>query len=605
MKHHHKWTLARLLLRRRTPQIPAFPATDGDIPAPGTARRAAPGDLQRLVDLDAAWHRDGRLVQPPAASFSDVLKSTPPTMAEGDRLDYWLAGRFPRSPSPGARLESALQWCQAIAVLLGLVLGFGFMAGLIAYDGSQQVNVLWIIALAVLQLVLSLLALAFSFGKARRLPLLSDLVGHLPARLYRGPLRRLLDAPHQGDSLLAPLHTPFLLLLTQRFALAFNTTALLALFIYVALQDIAFGWSTTLDITPAGLVALVRTLALPWAWWPTAVPTYELIEASHFFRLGGEVDAGNPALLGRWWPFLACLWTVYALLPRYLMLRWCRYRWRSTLRQTLLNHPLYRQTLSQFVFDQHGAAREAAQVMTLTLLDMLTHQEKTELDGRKPDAAIARELQARWQAHQQQQEADALSALATLYLQSDADLSRYTSQQQVPDPERLFVIDDWERWGLSRKRLALLAGAGGGTLGAGVGASLDAATAGMSLGSLTATLAAVGAAGSAASVYFSDRLAKVSADHAVVRFGPVQNRQYPWVVLGRLISAWITLSRKVPGSTPRTDTPPDWRGLLGRRQETELEKLFVQCRKGQPERVRPELETALLRIMDTLLAGPQ
>src|SRR5690606_6473959 len=244
---------------------------------------------------------------------------------------------------------------------------------------------LWIIGLAMLQLVLSLLALVFSLGRARRLPLLSDLVGHLPARFYRGPLRRLLDAPHQGDSLLAPLHTPFLLLLTQRFALAFNAAALLALFIYVALQDIAFGWSTTLDISPSGLVALVRTLALPWAWWPTAVPTFELVEASHFFRLGGEVEAGNPALLGRWWPFLACLWAVYALLPRYLMLRWCRYRWRSTLRQALLNHPLYRQTLSQFVFDQHGAARDAAQVMTLTLLDMLTHQEKTELDGRKPD----------------------------------------------------------------------------------------------------------------------------------------------------------------------------------------------------------------------------
>src|SRR5690606_9577973 len=191
-----------------------------------------PSDLQRLVDLDASWHRNGRLVRPPAASFSGVLKRTAPDTPDTDRLDHWLAGTFPQPPSPGERLEGRLQWCQAIALLLGLTLGFGFMAGLIAYDGSQQVNVLWIIALAVLQLVLSLLALAFSFGKARRLPLLSDLVGHLPARLYRGPLRRLLDAPHQGDSLLAPLHTPFLLLLTQRFALAFNTTALLALFIY-------------------------------------------------------------------------------------------------------------------------------------------------------------------------------------------------------------------------------------------------------------------------------------------------------------------------------------------------------------------------------------
>src|SRR5690606_28030448 len=99
MKHHHKWTLARLFLRRQAPPIPSRPATDDSTPGAGTRRRTTPGDLQRLVDLDAAWHRDGRLVRPPAASFSDVLKSTPPTMADGDRLDYWLVRRFPHPPS--------------------------------------------------------------------------------------------------------------------------------------------------------------------------------------------------------------------------------------------------------------------------------------------------------------------------------------------------------------------------------------------------------------------------------------------------------------------------------------------------------------------------
>lgn len=609
MKHRPSWILTRLLLRRRMRR--AGPSHEILPPQPGTAvaaQRAAPNPLQRLVDLDAAWHPGGTFTTPAQAGFSDVLKQTTPDTPETARLDQWLANAFPQPPSPGARLVTALRRVQTAAVLLGLLLGFGFMAGLVAYDGTAQVNVLWIIGFALLQALLALAALAMSLGKARRLPLLSDLLGYLPARFLRGPLRRLLDAPHQQPGIFDTLHTPFLLLLTQRFALAFNAAALLALFVYVTVQDIAFGWSTTLDIQPQELLAFVRALAVPWLWLAPAVPTLELVEASQFYRLAGAASAPDPALLGRWWPFLACLWLVYALLPRFLLLRWCAHRWQRAQRDALQQHPLYQRTMAQFVFDQHGAAQESARLMSRTLLDMLTHQEKAELDGHKLDAAFVATLQARWQSHQQQQEAQALSALAEIYLQTDADVMRYASEQDVPDPSmpdpsKLFVIEDWERWGLSRKRLALLAGAGGGTLGAGVGASLDAATGGMSLGSLTAALAAVGAAGSAASVYFSERLARTSADHATVRFGPVENRQYPWVLLGRLITAWSTLSGRLPGSKLPAEPAADWRTVLGRRQESELEKLFALCRKGKAESVQPPLQAALARLLDQLLAA--
>lgn len=603
MKHRPSWTLTRLLLRRRMRKARLARIALPDAPASAAPpSRSAPNDLQRLVDLDAAWHPDGAFATPDQAGFSEILKQAAPDTPELAKLDHWLASRFPQSPSPGAKLVTALRRAQAAAVLLGLLLGFGFMAGLVAYDGTARVNVLWIVAFALLQALLSLAALGFSLGKARRLPLLSDLLGYLPARFLRGPLRRLLDAPHEQHNTFDALHAPFLLLLTQRFALAFNAAALLALFVYVTVQDIAFGWSTTLNIQPAELLAFVRTLALPWLWLPPAVPTLELLEASQFYRLGGAPRADDPALLGRWWPFLACLWLVYALLPRVLLLRWCARRWHSAQHNALRQHPLYQRTLARFVFDQHGAAQESARLISLTLMDMLTHQEKTELAGRDLDAAFAAMLQARWQAHQQEQEAQAISALAVLYLQTDADVSRYASAQEVPDPDKLFVIEDWQRWGLSRKRLALLAGAGGGTLGAGVGASLDAATGGMSFGSITATLAALGAAGSAASVYFSERLARTSADHAMVRFGPVDNRQYPWVLLGRLVSAWLTFSSRVPGSASQASAP-DWRGVLSRRQEAELEKLFAQCRKGKPEAVQPQLHAALSRLLDQLLSA--
>ncbi|HSP00997.1 MAG TPA: DUF2868 domain-containing protein, partial [Thioalkalivibrio sp.] len=48
-------------------------------------------------------------------------------------------------------------------------------------------------------------------------------------------------------------------------------------------------------------------------------PDRELVDATRFFRssAGGSAE---PALWGRWWPFVAMLWTTYVILPRLVLL---------------------------------------------------------------------------------------------------------------------------------------------------------------------------------------------------------------------------------------------------------------------------------------------
>jgi hypothetical protein len=95
----------------------------------------------------------------------------------------------------------------------------------------------------------------------------------------------------------------------------------------VAVTDLAFGWSTTLQLDAARVHGWVAGLASPWSHiWPAAAPDVSLVEASRYFRLQGELGEITAARLGEWWPFVSMSLLVWGLLPRMLMLFWCRWR---------------------------------------------------------------------------------------------------------------------------------------------------------------------------------------------------------------------------------------------------------------------------------------
>lgn len=539
-------------------------------------------DLQRLVDLAEAWTEE-----PAPESFIQASREAGADAGELSKLDAWLAQQPLGEPSPGHRLDARLRWLKALTGLFGLLLGAGFMAGLVAYDGSRQVSVLWLLGFAGLQLLLSALALIYLLRGGERLPLLSELVSHLPARLYQGPLRRLMDARNTRDGF-ASLHVPFLLWLSQRFALTFSVAALVMLVLYVIFQDIAFGWSTTLQLSPASFHTFTHWLALPWSWlWPAAAPSLELVQTSQFYRMG-DVITDDPAQLGRWWPFLVMTWLVYAVLPRYLLLRLSRRRWGQACCQALRAHPDYGRTLGRLYFDHAAARREAAAVISQMLVDMLGHVEISDTD-RGDLKTTRRELEQRWRDWLAQREQQAFVELARIYLQQT---TLAAAAIEIPDSDTLFAIKDWEKWGLSRRQIALIAGATGAAIGGGV----DAATGFTTLGSA----AAIGGIGGFASVYLSDRVAEISSDSMEIRFGPARHRQFPFALLGRTLSVWRQLAGNVPGDQHRPSIRNDWQAVLGQKQQRLLHRAFVQVGKSRSYEARAEIEKSLVKLMEDL-----
>jgi hypothetical protein len=212
------------------------------------------------------------------------------------------------------------------------------------YTGAAPINVVHALGLLVLpQLLLLLLWLVAAVP--HRLPLFSSLQSALrllnPGRLagllahfFPRQRRQSLEALWDSENalLLAPAARWLFSLWSQLFAFWFNVGVLFALFYLISFSDLAFAWSTTLNLDSSSFHRLLAALAWPWhSLFPDAVPSAELVEISRYYRLDEGSLTNGPgaaARLGGWWPFLVAAVVCYGLLPRLvtLVFSWLRLR---------------------------------------------------------------------------------------------------------------------------------------------------------------------------------------------------------------------------------------------------------------------------------------
>jgi hypothetical protein len=265
------------------------------------------------------------------------------TTGPGARILGWARLREACVSDTTADAGRAEHAAMATIVVLGLVLGSAAATGVLWYDGSLQ-------ALAVaLSLVLMLpptlrgavpglgavqrLLEAFSPGRLQRL------AARWAPPAIRSSAERVLARTSAGERVYGRFRRWLTLLAGQVFGVAFNVGLVASYLAAVVFTDLAFGWSTTLDLDAGSVHALLAGLARPWAHWlPGAVPTVELVEASRHFRAAGA-SVADPALLGRWWTFVLLCLITYCALPRAVLLVVAVVRARSALAWTLTHLP--------------------------------------------------------------------------------------------------------------------------------------------------------------------------------------------------------------------------------------------------------------------------
>lgn len=205
--------------------------------------------------------------------------------------------------------------------LLALLLGVALAGASLNYTPAGRINVLWLWLLwAGLPLVGSLVSLwVLCFGRAR--PWLFRWREH-GFHWHPSPAERLV--------MLGSL---------QRLWLLAGIGMLLGYLSLLLFTDLAFGWSSTLIDQAQVVTRITDILATPWQWfWPAAVPSAELVEATRYVRINPQ--AGDTQWAGGWWQFLLASLLVYNLLPRLLLTSVIAFRLRwSGKRMVLVRSP--------------------------------------------------------------------------------------------------------------------------------------------------------------------------------------------------------------------------------------------------------------------------
>ena len=289
---------------------------------------------------------------------------------------WWERAGQDAPEGAGARLDRLRTIVTIVMAAVGGITGVAVALAAFAYDGSQPVNVVRLLALLVgVQLILLALTLLLLPGRLPGLRHLQDLLTALnPGAWAVGVYRRLAHTSSDATRLFE-LHAPRptsrrfvkwqLLYWSQTAAVMFNLAALTTAILLVTFSDLAFGWSTTLDADPAAVNRIAQGIARPWAQIaPLAVPSQELVEQSQFFRLERpRIAAGSSRALGAWWPFTLLALVTYGLLPRLLLLALAAARLRAATGALLLEDARVTALLERMASpaietaaDQHEAA---------------------------------------------------------------------------------------------------------------------------------------------------------------------------------------------------------------------------------------------------------
>ena len=217
-----------------------------------------------------------------------------------------------------------LHYLKIFTSLVGfLLLVFGFITGfaLLSYSGAQPVNVIYLLLVMV---GLPLLSMSLSLLSMFTGDMGSKFFNHFSPMYYLEKVLNFFPFAKQIQfedlPFSAKLSKWIFLQRLQLFSFLFSLGLFFALLLMVVAKDIAFGWSTTLQVSADSFQFLLSFLSYPWqTFFPSAVPSLELVELSHYFRLGEKLDSNmiqNADKLGAWWKFLAMATVTYALVLR-------------------------------------------------------------------------------------------------------------------------------------------------------------------------------------------------------------------------------------------------------------------------------------------------
>lgn len=248
--------------------------------------------------------------------------------------------------------------------------------------------------------------------------------------------------------------------------------------------------------------------------------------------------------------------------------------------------------------------RETASLIANILEDMMSFREKRTLTLQQAtevsDEKLADQLRDQWYKNQRKKEEHLRIAIERLYQHNR--IQRQEAELAWHSEHDLFSESSRAAWGVDRRYLTT-AGFGAGALS---GLGIDAATLGHSLGAGALVGGVIGAAGS---YFYGGRLQLPVLNIGVLKdglrtasFGPVQDSQFGYVVLGRAINHWWHISQRNHAGRELLDLAPaddHWLEALDKHNRHTIHQVFDRCRKKRPldDKTRQAFRDAITAAM--------
>jgi len=235
---------------------------------------------------------------------------------------------------PGKTVDGFYRILGIVFLLFGFLAGSGLGWGVLSYAGSQPVNLFPAMTVLIgIPFLLTLFSLITSLipPVGRRFNRMMDRVMRIIRTMTDlGRRLGLLDREHsdaltggisrfrgRGMNYRGLIRWSLALLLQLR-AFFFHLGIFTAVLWKGIVQDMAFGWQTTLNVNSDDVFRFIHTLSRPWgALLPP--PSVAQVEGSRIILKNGIAGLTNSDLTA-WWAFLCMAILVYGVLPRFLLL---------------------------------------------------------------------------------------------------------------------------------------------------------------------------------------------------------------------------------------------------------------------------------------------
>lgn len=222
---------------------------------------------------------------------------------------------------------------------------------------------------------------------------------------------------------------------------------------------------------------------------------------------------------------------------------------------------------------------ESLQLLVELLTKSCTYQVSQRVLSRSQAQALRASLETRFLADMRNIEQQCHDALKRIYQYHNLD----SEIVDLPLEENLFDTEKWIVWGLNRKRLTAAASMAG----AATGAAVDLAVAGSSLmlGALSGGLIGAGSAWFGADQIARFRVKGLPVGGFEARQGPIKNRNFPYVVLGRYLYLATALRNRTHARRDSIEIGEgdltDRIAALSSKQQNDLHRALERLRRQQ------------------------